>query len=89
MPFPRIPSHSEGNQDHTEHFDSAVAAFDMRGQHVLLKLTDTNGDLDSDRLRPLSYPYSDVTIICFAIDDHASLEEVPKKVLLKARLIRG
>lgn len=37
------------------------------------------GQEDYDRLRPLSYPETDVILICYAIDVPASLNSVAKK----------
>ena len=37
------------------------------------------GQEDYDRLRPLSYPDTDVILICFAIDSPDSLENIPEK----------
>jgi Ras homolog gene family, member A len=51
------------------------------GKIVELALWDTAGQEEYDRLRPLSYPETDVILICFAIDSHASLENVTDKVL--------
>ena len=34
---------------------------------------------DYDRLRPLSYPDTDVILMCFAIDSPDSLENIPEK----------
>ena len=38
-----------------------------------------SGQADYDRLRPLSYPESDVFIICFALDSEASFNNVRNK----------
>jgi Ras homolog gene family, member A len=51
------------------------------GKIVELALWDTAGQEEYDRLRPLSYPETDVILICFAIDSHASLENVTDKVI--------
>lgn len=50
------------------------------GKIVELALWDTAGQEEYDRLRPLSYPETDVILVCFAIDSHASLENVTDKV---------
>lgn len=42
-------------------------------------LWDTAGQEDYDRLRPLSYPSTDVFLVCFAIDDPASYANVRAK----------
>lgn len=43
---------------------------------VELALWDTAGQEDYDRLRPLSYPDTDVILMCFSIDSPDSLGEV-------------
>jgi Ras family protein A len=50
----------------------------MREQ-VELALWDTAGQEDYDRLRPLSYPDTDVILMCFSIDSPDSLENIPEK----------
>ena len=44
-----------------------------------LRLWDTAGQEDYDRLRPLSYPDTDVILMCFSIDSPDSLENIPEK----------
>ena len=46
---------------------------------VELALWDTAGQEDYDRLRPLSYPDTDVILLCFAINNKDSLENVCEK----------
>lgn len=43
---------------------------------VELALWDTAGQEDYDRLRPLSYPDTDVILMCFSIDSPDSLGKV-------------
>ena len=50
------------------------------GKTVELALWDTAGQEEYDRLRPLSYPETDLLFVCFAIDCPASLENVIDKV---------
>lgn len=45
-----------------------------------LALWDTAGQEEYDRLRPLSYPETDLLFVCFAIDCPNSLENVMDKV---------
>jgi Ras family protein A len=47
---------------------------------VELALWDTAGQEEYDRLRPLSYPETDILFVCFAIDCPNSLENVMDKV---------
>ena len=44
-----------------------------------INLWDTAGQEDYDRLRPLSYPQTDVFLICFSVDRADSLEHVKEK----------
>ncbi|KAF2083132.1 ras-domain-containing protein [Saccharata proteae CBS 121410] len=49
------------------------------GKTVELALWDTAGQEEYDRLRPLSYPETDLLFVCFAIDCPNSLENVLDK----------
>lgn len=49
---------------------------------VELALWDTAGQEEYDRLRPLSYPETDLIFVCFAIDCPNSLDNVMDKVSL-------
>ena len=40
----------------------------------------TSGQEDYDRLRPLSYPQTDVFLVCFSVVSPASFENVKEKV---------
>merc|ERR1719391_1565667 len=60
-------------------FENYVADIVHKGQEVELALWDTAGQEDYDRLRPLSYPDTDVILICFSIDSPDSLENIPEK----------
>ena len=50
------------------------------GKTVELALWDTAGQEEYDRLRPLSYPETDLLFVCFAVDCPNSLENVMDKV---------
>lgn len=49
------------------------------GIQVTLGLWDTAGQEDYDRLRPLSYPQTDVFLICFSVASPSSFENVTSK----------
>ncbi|MES1907135.1 MAG: Rho GTPase protein rac1 [Cercozoa sp. M6MM] len=57
-------------------FDNYSANIMMEGQPIHLGLWDTAGQEDFNRLRPLSYPETDVFLICFAVSSPASFENV-------------
>jgi len=50
------------------------------GKTISLGLWDTAGQEDYDRLRPLSYPQTDVFLICFSLVSPPSYENVRSKV---------
>lgn len=60
-------------------FENYVADIEVDGKAVELALWDTAGQEDYDRLRPLSYPDTDVILMCFSIDSPDSLENIPEK----------
>ena len=60
-------------------FETDVADIEVDGTLVELALWDTAGQEDYDRLRPLSYPDTDVILMCFSIDSPDSLENIPEK----------
>jgi small GTP-binding protein len=56
------------------------------GKLTELALWDTAGQEEYDRLRPLSYPDTDLLFVCFAIDCPNSLENVMDKVRIHLTL---
>lgn len=60
-------------------FENYVADIEVDGRQVELALWDTAGQEDYDRLRPLSYPDTDVILMCFSMDSPDSLENIPEK----------
>lgn len=66
-----VPTVFENYITHVEHKSS--------GKGVELALWDTAGQEEYDRLRPLSYPETDLLFVCFAIDCPNSLENVLDK----------
>jgi small GTP-binding protein len=61
-------------------FESWVADGEVDDKRVELALWDTAGQEEYDQLRPLSYPGTDVLLICFAVDRHESFHNIQEKV---------
>ncbi|CAO3637464.1 unnamed protein product [Cunninghamella blakesleeana] len=63
-------------------FENYIANVQLEnGRTVELALWDTAGQEEYDRLRPLSYPETNVILICFAIDQPTSFANVQDRWL--------
>lgn len=60
-------------------FDNYAVTVMIGGDPYTLGLFDTAGQEDYDRLRPLSYPQTDVFLVCFSVVSPASHENVKEK----------
>ncbi len=61
-------------------FDNYAVTVMVNAEPYTLGLFDTAGQEDYDRLRPLSYPQTDVFLVCFSVVAPASFENVKEKV---------
>ncbi|KAJ7921705.1 small GTPase Cdc42 [Mycena leptocephala] len=66
-------------------FDNYSATIAIEDKIYTLALWDTGGGEDYDRLRPLSYPQTDVFFICFQVTCPASFENVRDKWVPEVR----
>ena len=60
-------------------FDNYAVTVMIGGEPYTLGLFDTAGQEDYDRLRPLSYPQTDVFLVCFSVVNPSSYENVKEK----------
>lgn len=60
-------------------FDNYAVTVMIGDDPYTLGLFDTAGQEDYDRLRPLSYPQTDVFLVCFSVTSRASFENVSEK----------
>jgi len=60
-------------------FENYTAQIEHNDKKVLLHLWDTAGQEDYDRLRPLSYPGSDIVLLCFSLVTESSFDSVREK----------
>lgn len=60
-------------------FDNYAVSVTIGDDPYTLGLFDTAGQEDYDRLRPLSYPQTDVFLVCFSVTSPASFENVREK----------
>jgi len=60
-------------------FENYTAQLELEGETILMHLWDTAGQEDYDRLRPLSYPGSDIVFLCFSVVHRPSYDAIKIK----------
>ena len=60
-------------------FDSYSSNVIVKGKPICVSLWDTAGQEDYDRLRPLSYPQTDVFVVSFDVGNRISFQNVKAK----------
>ncbi|KAL9981519.1 hypothetical protein ACROYT_G010227 [Oculina patagonica] len=66
-------------------FDNYSVNLMLNGSPFSVGLWDTAGQEDYDRLRPLSYPQTDVFVVCFDVANRNSFENVTEKWIPELR----
>ena len=62
-----------------DRFQNYVEGIEVDNKLVEVAFWDTAGQDEFDRLRPLSYPNTDVLLLCFSIGSPDSFKNIPKK----------
>jgi Ras-related C3 botulinum toxin substrate 1 len=70
---------SAKNAEYVPVHDNVTKEFFSNGDKTNFGLWDIGGREDYDRLRPLSYPGTSFFIVCFAVDNPISLENIKSK----------
>lgn len=66
-------------------FDNYSANVMVGDEKVTINLWDTAGQEEYDRLRPLSYPQTDIFLICFSVVEPSSFQNVKNKWMPEIR----
>jgi len=60
-------------------FENASKDATYKGKSVTLRLYDTAGQEEYDRLRPLSYPGTNIVLLCFSVASRATFDSISSK----------
>ena len=61
-------------------FENVAKDVTYKGKPVTLRLYDTAGQEEYDRLRPLSYPGTNIVLLCFSVASRSTFEAISSKV---------
>ncbi|KAJ7792943.1 cell division control protein 42 [Mycena olivaceomarginata] len=64
---------------HLPNFDGYAPSITIGIETWLFGLWDTAGEADHERLRPMSYPQTDIFVVCFSVASRVSFENVQQK----------
>ena len=62
-------------------YESYLPQITINSQIINIPLWDTNGSNEYDSLRPLSYPQTDIFLLCFSLTDKTSFDNITSKWL--------
>jgi small GTP-binding protein len=77
----RIVTNSFSDQYIPTVFEDSVWSTYVKGKEIVLLLKDTAGQEDYDRLISLAVSGADIIILCYAIDDRRSFEDIRNKYI--------
>jgi len=60
-------------------FENASKDATYKGKSVTLRLYDTAGQEEYDRLRPLSYPGTNIVLLCYSVASRSTFESISSK----------
>jgi len=60
-------------------FENASKTTSFKGKSVTLRLYDTAGQEEYDRLRPLSYPNTNIVLLCYSVASRSTFESISSK----------
>lgn len=64
-------------------FSSYVPTINIDNQTIGVQIWDTQGNSDYDHLRPLSYPQTDIFLLCFSLVSHKSFLNIKEKWIIE------
>ncbi|KAJ3439766.1 gtpase crac1b [Anaeramoeba flamelloides] len=66
-------------------FDNQITHITLNEERILISLWDTSGQDDYERLRPLSYPGTDIFLLCYSVARRDSFKNIKTKWYLEIK----